>query len=773
MLARLFGTKAVTVIEPATIEAKAISGPGVGMVLNGTMLSSVQTSPQKRMVEAQRSYTSGNVWVHVAEATVTRRFLGLPYHFEDENGDEWEYDTAPDPVKRAIDLIDKPQKYLDLKQKQNRRQMGSLICRHTGLCGMGYVYLDQMEQRAGTPLGLVYLNPARVWPSVDDNGNLTGWVVDAKNDRGEGGTPYTTDELLPFYLDSPDVGFLASGLYEAVRLKAQISSLADQHVAYILSTGGRLPGVYSPKDGSIPDEAFRKLVAEFRNVSSDPQAAKLSIVAQGPMDFTPSAANTRELQLTDLSTMNRDDILAVWGVPGTQAGLPQAAGLNSGDTKGFDEAVLMQGAVHDRVSAYTETMQRILDRWEDLGFTITLVIEEPTFDDDGPAYDLLEKAKSTPLTNEERRAIIGLPPFDKDIEGYELLNKQILIPIGLTPLDANPPEPHVLPTAPPAGPVPAETQQGFPPPPFGKAASPRAFLGLRRQVDATWVPKLHTNVKRSLHAQGLAIAKRVEANWDHLAGKPRDSGVWWTGEERKRMTSTLVPTLSALAETVTEEVTKALKNAGKADPFTDSVVAKIAQRVGVRIKDIDTTTIEAVQAAITQAFEDGLSAAEAGKVIEGLTVFDEARSEMIARTETMLTYNASALESYGEYDVTEVLAYDGDQDEECAARDGQTFSISEAMDIIDHPNGTLDWAPVVGARASLPDPTLVALSEAVKALADREPPVTHFHIDGATVNMPEVHVDVPAPPAQKAVTRTVKRDEAGLISSIEEVPDGE
>ena len=763
MLARFFGPRTVEVVEPPTI--KAITGPGVGMVLNGTMLSSVQVSPQKNMAAAQKAYTSGNPWVHVAEATVTRRFLGLPYHFENEDGDEWEYDDAPEPVKRAIDLIDHPQKYLDLKHKQNRRQMGSLICRHTGLCGMGYVYLDQQEQLAGTPLGLVYVNPARVWPSTDDNGNLIGWVVDAQDDRGNGGTPYTTDELIPFYLDSPDSGFIASGLYEAVRLKAHITTLADQHTSYILSTGGRLPGVYSPKDGVIEGDAFRKLVAEFRNVASDPQAAKLSIVTQGPMDFTPSASDTSELDLVNISKMNRDDILAVWGVPGSQAGVPAPAGLNSGGTKGFDEAILMQGAVHDRVSAYVETMQTILDRWKALNYTVTLVIEEPTFDDEGPAYDLIGKARDLAMTNEERRALVGLPPLDD-----EVLNKQILIPLNLVTYGIEPPPP---PTPEPGAPVlPAEPQAVPPPPPFGKAAAPRAFLGIRRQVDAKWVPKLHGDLHKTLRTQGVSIAGRVVSHYEHLRSKPRDSAVWWTAEESRRMSRVLVPTLTALAEQVTEEVTRALKQPGKADPFTDAVVAKIAQRVGVRIKDIDTTTIEAVQAAITEAFEQGLSAAEAGKVIESLGVFDEYRSEMIARTETMNTYNAAALTSYGEYDVTEVLAYDGDMDDECASRDGQTYPIEEALDITDHPNGTLDWAPVLAARASLkePDPALVALTDAVKALAEREQPDTHIHIDGA-----QVHVDAPAVnvPEQKAVTRTVKRDAAGLITHITEAPDGE
>ena len=61
----------------------------------------------------------------------------------------------------------------------------------------------------------------------------------------------------------------------------------------------------------------------------------------------------------------------------------------------------------------------------------------------------------------------------------------------------------------------------------------------------------------------------------------------------------------------------------------------------------------------------------------------------------MFAYNAAALESYGALGVEKVEASDGDDDEECAERNGQTYSLAEAEGIEDHPNGTLDWIPVL------------------------------------------------------------------------------
>src|SRR4029077_470170 len=162
---------------------------------------------------------------------------------------------------------------------------------------------------------------------------------------------------LTFYLDPPDHGHYGTGIYQRMMSVARASSSAIQHGADVLETGGRIAGIISPKDGTIPDEKFQTLVREVRNVSEAPDAAKRTTIMQGPIDFTPTAAKPSELQLDELAKMSREDIFAGWGVPPSQAGIPLAAGLNSGQTKAFDEATLMQGSVHDRVLALKEAMQ--------------------------------------------------------------------------------------------------------------------------------------------------------------------------------------------------------------------------------------------------------------------------------------------------------------------------------------------------------------------------------------------------------------------------------
>ena len=412
--------------QAATVVEKAAIGPGVAMFNWGTAIGAFSRSPQKAMREAQELYHT-NPWVHSAEATVTRRVVGLPWHLEDENNEEPEGEPTG-PLKAATDLLEKPQANVQIGRKLTRRNLWSITSRHVGLCGMAYWYLDERDRYAGIPLSILYVNPARVWEAKDEAGNLTGWILDPKDENGRGGVPLRLDELIPFYLDEPDFGHLGRGLVEVASLKAQITTLADRHAAYILATGGRLAGIVSPKEGSIPDDKFQALVREFRNLVEAPDAAKRTTILQGPIDFTPTAANPAELNLLDLSKMNRDDIFAVWGLPPTVAGIPQPAGLNSGERGKYDEMTLMRGPVHDRVEAIRETVQyQILDRWQKIGTTIDLVIEEPEFDDEAPAYQIAASARELPLTNKERRELVGLDPF-----GVPEIDEAVWLPVGLT-----------------------------------------------------------------------------------------------------------------------------------------------------------------------------------------------------------------------------------------------------------------------------------------------------------------------------------------------------
>jgi hypothetical protein len=194
--------------------------------------------------------------------------------------------------------------------------------------------------------------------------------------------------------------------------------------------------VYAPKDVASDDQ-YDRLVSDLRTIKDMPDSSKRDIVARMPLEFSPTSADMKSLNIIELSKMSRDDVLAHWGVPLSTIGGYTPTGLNSGESRKYDEAALWQNAVQFRLDSLRETIQlRLLDRLEALGMSVRLVLDVPTFDDDAPKFEMAAKAADQPLTQKERREILGLDPFGDERDDEVWLAGQRIYP----PMEAPAPE---------------------------------------------------------------------------------------------------------------------------------------------------------------------------------------------------------------------------------------------------------------------------------------------------------------------------------------------
>lgn len=752
--------------------AKAGSGPGLNAYLTDPPLGLFgRNTPQAIMRRAQELYHS-NPWVHAAERVVSDKCANVRWHLEDDEQATVDETTTNEVARAAYAYIKSPQKNLPSPRRRlTRRAMWKLTFRHMGLCGSSFWLQDQREALAGTALASIYLNPVRMTPAQDSNGNLTGWVLDYKDQTGTG-MPLSLDEVIQFDLDPPDQGHFGIGLVESAWVKANLNNLADQHMSTVLRSGGRLAGFVGPKvGGSIPDEIYQQLVRDLRNVTDQPDAAKRVIALQGPVDFVPNAATPIQLGLVDISKLSRDDILNIWGVPHSQLGGSNSAGLNSGDVRKYDEAALWQNACHPRLGPFREELQEAeIDRYGDRGFGVQLVIDEPTFDDDSPRFDLLQKSQFTPLRNRERRALINLDPT-----GDAIFDEAVWMPITMEQV-AIVPEPdsdvaaeierllaknsEIGPDYSDSGrgrptdalaavkqPMAVEAQMGVPAgsgaipgtrsgkpgaqpalgvtlqtgqttlgqkgkqiPMPGKAKDPPAgqyviggtdhFERLRDRIQTAQVPRMQVTMRAFLEAQKADIIARLQEHGDHVMRKPADSSVWWSGTWDKKLTKALHPHIYSVASLTADALHRTLvpimaAKAALPNVFADSVALHVIEGGGKRITGINETTRQQVNAAIARALDqpDAMLSDVIGAV-DALPWFDDYRAELIARTEAMQAYNSASLGTYGDLNVEAVQAIDGDFDDTCAMRNGEIFALDAAAAVEDHPNGTLDWAPI-------------------------------------------------------------------------------
>lgn len=691
---RLFGREPE---QKAVVEAKATTGPGVLAWYNDTSLWSASKNPRKLMQQAQSLYHRDLV-IRAAERRVSSAATNLPWHLEDENQDEVT-DESPDEQRRVWDWLRKPQQALPLDRRQTgastQRELWFLTSRHAGLCGSAFWYLDQRTAVTGQALATLYINPARMYPVTDPEGFVRGWKLDA-DEEGNGGIPLELSEVRHFLFEPPDFGHFGIGLVESGGSSALLAESIERHATSVIRGGARLAGLISPKpQTTVTDDQWDAAARDWRRITSDPDSAKRLHILRAPVDYTRTSATMQELAVEALYKMSREDKLALWGVPASQVPFPMAAGLNSGETKGFDEAVLYQGAVHDRVEMIRTVIQTtILDPiTESGGPALTLIIEEPEFDDETPLYERAAAAKDQPLTVNERRAIIGLDPLPDVDAQNEPLGTAIWLPIGLTMVGAGPDENGNLIALPEPEPPPAALAAPSPdeaPPPSPEAVPAKATLeGLRKRVERRVVKPMTRDMAAALREQAQAVAKRIRSR-----GVGKSKGAWWDSKaEDARIRRVLEKHNLATAELVTEQVPALLPR--KADPFVDSVMTFVKTRTGERVTGINQTTQDAIADLIEEGIADGLGPDAVADSIVEAGIFDEARAELVARTESMFAYNDAALSSYREFDVKRVTAIDGDQDAECADRNGREYSVDDAFDVVDHPNGTLDWAPVI------------------------------------------------------------------------------
>jgi SPP1 gp7 family putative phage head morphogenesis protein len=710
-------------------EAKAVTGPGAFALGNYPSLRNLSRDPNRLMHEAQVLFHS-NAWVNAAERAIGGRFTRMAWHLEDENGDTVDETSAPN-YQAVLNLLERP------SQNKTRRQLWGLTIRHNGLCGNAAWLLDQRDGLAGTPLELLYINPARLTPIHDENMNILGWVLDAPGNpvsgqQGRPGVPLEKEEVLHFTLDEPDWGVWGIGVAEAAQRKIELDRMTDGHIGGVLGSGGRLAGLIAPKQGvTVNDDQWKQFVNDYRRITDDPDAAKRLQVAKMPLDFTQMTASPKDLQLNDVSKGNRDDILAAWAVPPSQIGIMAARGLNSGETVKYEEAALWQGAIEPRAEAFREKVQtELLDRFADLGVRVKLVFEYPSFDDQAPLFENATKSKILPLTNDERRALVGLDPLEDEAVGKLIYIASEMKELGEKPQPSVPfGGPRILPD------VPTTTDDEV-----DAVKAKTSLLTLRAETEATWTPKMQAVVQRILDQQKAEVAKKSS----HLLAKPKDTSWWSESRENKRFMDALEPLIDDLARDIAVKAPRKHQQPGKASTEVvgsalNRILNFVRARVGARITGINQTTREKVQAAVAEGIEKGLSPAELGDLIEGSAAFDEYRAEMIARTETAYAYNDSAIQSYRELDVEKVEVIDGDADDVCAPVNGATWTMDEALaHPVGHPNCTRDFIPVL-AKASL---------EPVKA----EGPAIHLHLPESMTHRvemqaPNVTVNVPDFPA--------------------------
>ena len=629
-------------------------------------------------------------WFYKAGSRIAADFATLDWtlSYEDSEGDnEEEITAAPGnvPWERLAPL----EQFLRLCERPNPWQTG-LAFRHQqqirlDFTGRAIIYVEDADG-SGLPTALYGISPDRMWPSRNARGELIGWLMD--KDAPSGGVPFTAEEIIA--VETPGTGNDPQGVVEAVHQYAKLAPMIPNHTADVLSTGGRLAGMAWPKERSLSEDEFADAQRAWRNVTSDPNAARRLLLFPEPMEYQTGAATPEQIGLPELSALSRDEVLTAFPISPEMLMVPMASGLNSGMTQVVIEMRYWSGTMHPRVEVWEETLQQaLIPRYEQaVGRPLDFDIEEPDLDD-APA--LIEKAGAL-------KSLIDLG-FDP---------KSAVSAVGLDHIEyLGPPEPEPLPVA---GAAPEEStglavsvRDSTPSDQSTTSQSLGKSVKSREDVVGLILPGFLPVVEQYLAEQRDRVVARIEALYTPLQKAERKAlpEEWWVPEDERvelqRRLNDIYVTLSREALTVVaDQLDRVVANKN-----VQRVTENVLRDAGDRIVEISETTRKAVTEALATGVERGYSVNQMlyGVPKEGyvgvnkLDVWEPWRAERIARTETAYAYNEAALFGYKEFGVARVVASDG-PGHECGIRDGQTYSVEEALGIGDHPNGTLDWIPL-------------------------------------------------------------------------------
>lgn len=365
---------------------KAATGMGVVHMTHEPPLESFRQSPQQLMKKFLKAYRV--TWFYKAESAISFDVANLDRKLTLADGTEVELPDKKIPFEQ-LNPIEKCRRLLDQpNSEQTWRQFIEKTQIRADMAGNAIWYLDEIDEVTKCPTQLWNVNPARMWPYTKGN-KVAGWVMD-RDERG-GGTPFQADEIAHLAYGSADDQVWGVGVVEAVLYEWEVSQLMSKHITDVLSLGGRLAGMITPKERSLTEDEFQDTLRAWRAIENSGNAARRLLVFPEPMDWTRGSATPQEIGLPGLSEINRTNILSAFPVSEFRLGVAQSSGINSGDTRKHMFKEYWEFTIHPRAAVLEEFIQKyVVDPYAiAAGEELTLEIREPMRDD---APSMLEKA---------------------------------------------------------------------------------------------------------------------------------------------------------------------------------------------------------------------------------------------------------------------------------------------------------------------------------------------------------------------------------------------
>lgn len=279
------------------------------------------------------------------------------------------------------------------------------ITTYKQMFGEAFVYVNVMEN-SRQPYDRLLLYPNRVQVFADDNGKVIGYkYTTAKGQQ----IPLELDEVIHFKYFHPSNHLRGYGPLQAAGLYVDAERNTVEYVATFIENNATPSGIIV-----LPAETaaaqFDTFAQQWRNrYGGLKNAGKTAIVQADGVDFKQISSTLKDMQLTELKTMSRDDILGVLGMSKHMLGIADEGGLGRATAETHEYIFakrILEPELSDDANTLTEAFKRYFPReagtWR-IGF------DDPVPEDKDYKLQIVTQGSGI-MTLNERRALLGLPP---------------------------------------------------------------------------------------------------------------------------------------------------------------------------------------------------------------------------------------------------------------------------------------------------------------------------------------------------------------------------
>lgn len=216
-----------------------------------------------------------------------------------------------DPLKssKALELLENPNPYFSRFRTLELTQM------YLDLVGKCFWYIA--KDRAGRPAQIWVISPLNMTIVPDRDNFIKGFIYQA----GAQMVPLTTDEVIMFSYQDPNNPYDGVSPAKAAAIALESDKFASQWNRNFFYNNAEPQGIVSFPDG-VEEDDFTAWIEKWQDkYGGVANAKKTAFIRGGQVSYTAIQISQKDMDFYNLRLNNRDEILAIFGVPKSIIGI--------------------------------------------------------------------------------------------------------------------------------------------------------------------------------------------------------------------------------------------------------------------------------------------------------------------------------------------------------------------------------------------------------------------------------------------------------------------